>query len=608
VVSVLQWASIVMLLLGVGIGIARPLLVVDGLPIINVRWRAGLSADQRSELERRFGLAVVEREPSTWKYTIADAGRSNLEALVTHPDAADTHFVDRQSFRPSADAAFTEPRLLSERFPVVGRWASERGPWHLLSLALAAALLAAVPRVPLFLWGLPAFLWVWWRSMLARAVPPLTARTLGQFRVVFGLVLFCVVLSDPPPVLPLELHTNVNWLSDWAPVHALAASATACRSLHVTTLVLGGLFVLGLWTRPAYVALVVGIFISRLVELQGRGMHDWDLAMPTLFVLTVVPWGDGFSLDSRLRRRSSGEVRSGTHYGLAIWIPGLMLGLGLVAAAYAKLNESGLAWVTSGAVKYHFLEDAATAPFTWGVWVASHPTVAVLMSLAVIVTETFFIGIIFVRDPWRRFALGCVGLSMFAGFYVFQGIVWSPWVMLFTALLPWPLLDRGAVPLAPAPTTAPLRTWHAALLAALVVHQALVSVSTLEVEPLISHFPMYSNTHESPEEFRRTGRYLFKVGGVDVTGQLEAIPNALGILQGVAEDVADGEGVTVQGGEILTKLRTLRTEYQARYGGNLEVVTVVAEQITFDWQQGQFNPPTRVRIADVRLPDTDCGH
>ena len=605
--AVLQWVSGAILLLAVGVGLARPLLVVDGLPIINVRWRADLSLDQRSTLERRFGLAVVERDPPTWTYTIADAGRANLEALVMHPDVADTHFVDRQRFRLSADASVTEARLISHRFAGVGRWASAQGPRQLLVLALVVALLAAVPSVPVFLWGVPMSLWVWWRSMLARAVPTLTARTLGQFRVVFGLALFCVVLRDPPPVRALELHSTLSWLADWSLVHAVAASATACWVLHVTTLVLAGLFIIGRWTRPAYVALVVGIFASRLVELQGRGMHDWDLAMPTLFALTVVPWGDGFSLDARLAHRPSGEVRAGAHYGLAIWIPGFMLGLGLAAAAYAKLHESGLAWITSGAINYHFLEDAANAPLTWGLWVASHPTVAVLMSLGAVIAEASFIGIIFIRSPWRRLAFGGIGLSLFAGFYVFQGIIWEPWLLLFTALLPWPLLDRGAEATAPASTTAPLRSWHVVLLAVLAVQQALVSVSAVEVEPLISNFPMYSSTLESPEDFRRTRRVLFEIGGDDVTARVEAIPNAPGILLRVAEDVAAGEGIQAQGSQVIATLRTVRNDYQERYGVALDIVTVTAERVTFDWQQGQFNPPTRVWLADLPLSDVVVG-
>ena len=98
-------------------------------------------------------------------------------------------------------------------------------------------------------------------------IPTLTAHSLGHFRVVFGLALFYVVFTDPPNAQPLELHRNYSWLADWSLVHAVAASATACRVLHGITLALAGLFIVrGLWTRPAYVALVVSIFAVGLVD------------------------------------------------------------------------------------------------------------------------------------------------------------------------------------------------------------------------------------------------------------------------------------------------------------------------------------------------------
>ena len=145
------------------------------------------------------------------------------------------------------------------------------------------------------------------------------------------------------------------------------------------------------------------------------------------------------------------------------------------------------------------------------------------------------------------------------------------------------------------------------LLAVLAVQQALVSVSAVEVEPLISNFPMYSSTLESPEDFRRTRRVLFEIGGDDVTARVEAIPNAPGILLRVAEDVAAGEGIQAQGSQVIATLRTVRNDYQERYGVALDIVTVTAERVTFDWQQGQFNPPTRVWLADLPLSDVVVG-
>ena len=171
-----------------------------------------------------------------------------------------------------------------------------------------------------------------------------------------------------------------------------------------------------------------------------------------------------------------------------VWIPGFMLGLAFASAAYAKLTDGGLAWITSGAVKYHFIDDAATAPLTWGLWVAAHPPAAVLLSLGAILTEACFISIIFVRSPGYRLLLGGVGLSLTVGFYVFQGVLWPAWLMLFTALLPWPLLDRGAEASALVSNTAPLRVRHVLLLVALAGQQALVSVSAVSVQPVRLEF------------------------------------------------------------------------------------------------------------------------
>lgn len=433
-------------------------------------------------------------------------------------------------------------------------------------------------------------------------IPTLTARTMGQFRVVFGLALFYVVLVEPPRAHALEMHRNYSWLADWWPVHAVAASATACQVLHVITLVLAGLFTVGLWTRPAYVTLVFGIFLSRLVQLHSSGTHDWDLPLLAFFAMTIVPWGDGFSLDARRARQADGEVRAGPLYGLAIWIPGFMLGLAFAAAAYAKLTNGGLAWITSGAVKYHFIEDASNAPFAWGLWVAAHPTAAVLLSLGAIVVEAAFIGVIFVRSPWRRLLFGGIGLSLFVGFYLFQGVIWRPWLMLFTAFLPWPFLDRGTPPAA-SPTV--LRPWHRSLLAALVVQQSLASLAGIQVEPLISNYPMYSSTFESPEAFeraryRKMQRLLFESGGADISERVQAISNAPENLLNAAEDVASGDDAR---DEVMTSLRGVRSEYQAQFGADLALVTVIAERVTFNWQKGAFNPPVRVRIADVQLPD-----
>ena len=591
--------------------------------LVHVRWQPFVDATERQRLEAGWQLVEgQEVSPATWRYDLTAPSEGRLRAIVEHAAVADTHYIDRQRYTLTPATPRTARRHglitvgstgavgLVDRLGVLlavlaGLCALVRHPRRVSRGAVAAVAHWLQRNIGLI--GAVAWVRPFRPDAVCRwlPIPTLTARSLGKFRVVFGLGLFYIVFTDPPSAQPLELHRNYSWLADWSLVHTVAASATACRVLHGITLALAGLFIVGLWTRPAYVALVVSIFASRLIELHSSGTHNWDLLMLTLFALTVAPWGDGFSFDARLTRRPGGEVRAGPRYGLAIWIPGFTLGLAFAAAAYAKLTISGLAWITSGAVKYHFIEDAANAPVTWGLWVAAHPSAAVLLSLGAVVTEACFISIIFVRSPWRRLLLGGVGLSLMAGFYVFQGVIWEPWLLLFTALLPWPLLDHGAVPPAAVSNTAPLRARHVLLLAALAGQQALVSVSAVEVEPLLSNYPMYSATFESPEVFERSRyrklqRLRFESEGADVSARVQAIPNASEELLDAAENIAAGERIQER---VMTSLLGVRKEYQTRYGADLDVVTVTADRVTFNWQEGRFNSPTRAQVADVPLPD-----
>ena len=68
-------------------------------PQVNVRWSSAVGDQQRAALEARFHLTHGEwRDERTWTYRIADTTRTNVGALVTHPDVEDTHHIDRRSF------------------------------------------------------------------------------------------------------------------------------------------------------------------------------------------------------------------------------------------------------------------------------------------------------------------------------------------------------------------------------------------------------------------------------------------------------------------------------------------------------------------------------
>lgn len=174
------------------------------------------------------------------------------------------------------------------------------------------------------------------RAWLAHRVPPMSAEALGLFRVAFAASLALVVRGTV----------------------AEPTSRTLC-------LVFLGLFAIGLAARVSFVLFVL---VFTRVHLGNTDDHAVALPLKTLWLMTIVPWGAGLSLDARLGRRFGGrpDTVPSRAYGLATWIPMLMLGLAYAAAAFAKMDDVGPRWITGGAVKYFFLVDGhqpvATSP------------------------------------------------------------------------------------------------------------------------------------------------------------------------------------------------------------------------------------------------------
>jgi uncharacterized membrane protein len=118
---------------GFAIDRTQPLVrTVEGGPVVNVRWSADLS-DQRV-LERERAHRIIRRDPvgpRTWQYELRRWSASALERLVRDPAVADTHGIDRGSFRLEVPAPGGLRRLL------VGRTVPAEG-LHLRRNAVAA--------------------------------------------------------------------------------------------------------------------------------------------------------------------------------------------------------------------------------------------------------------------------------------------------------------------------------------------------------------------------------------------------------------------------------------------------------------------------------------
>jgi hypothetical protein len=482
-------------------------------------------------------------------------------------------------------------------------------PSRLPLLALLVAVLAASAA------SYPRVLGTW----LAARVPPLSAFALGMFRFAFGAaMLLAVIRETPPDAMPVEAQRAASWLARQSVIRQLAATPGAAVWLqHCASAGLAA-FALGLWSRTALALAAVSLTLFMGVVLNHKGLHDWGVPLLTLWMLVLVPWHDSFGLQSVVARRR-GVVPvpvSPRARGLALWLPSVTLGVAYAAAAFAKLDTSGLAWITGGAVRFHFLQDAPQAPVEWGLRVAGSDVAAVGLSFAAVVTEGSVWFAALTPSLLVRGLVGIAGIAMLTGFYLFQGVFWPAWWALLLVYLPWPFVDRlhmeheGAAtePTGPAVATA-LSAGASAVVVALVAQQLLVSALRVESEPFLSDFSMYARTWPSKkafsEQFGEKTTYEMSARGRSADEfheWLRATPVFLDAMNEAAGRSMRGERWS---DGTRTVVDAARRAYQAQFGEDLSQVHVRRLVLGFDWNRGAFD--SRSRVLGEGLLELDTG-
>jgi hypothetical protein len=296
----------------------------------------------------------------------------------------------------------------------------------------------------------------WWRSLRVTyfSVDP---RSLGVFRVLFGLVLFSdllrrwaelrfwytnsgllpnhTLLWRPPATHSFSLFFTVSSQREAELGFALCAAAYA-------------MFVLGYRTRLAQVlALLARVSLnSRLSVLENGG----DMVMDLLCLLTLVlPLGTCFSLDAVLLRLR--DERTGPSDASARPPPSeaarrpvvslAVLGLLLQFATIYYFNaaaKSGAAWRDGSAVHYALHQDKLV---TWaGVWMREHLPSEAVHALTWSTLATEWLGFVLIITPvfvrQARLLAVCLMPCLHLGFAVGLNLGgFSPAMMSFFPLL-----------------------------------------------------------------------------------------------------------------------------------------------------------------------------
>lgn len=466
-------------------------------------------------------------------------------------------------------------------------------------------------------------------AIFTRGIAPLDAQALGFYRVCFAIglwwVLRDVTMVDWPA--PGVTHPSNAWLADWEWVQSIANRPELVVSLERVVYGAIALFGIGLWTRSSYVVIVLSLTLWTLVRLQHTGTHPWAVLLVTLWGLLTVRWGDGLSLDrviSHWRGRCLSENRAGRDYGFAVWMPGLVFGTAMFGAAYAKFWVSGVEWILSGAVKYHFVTDAQSAPVDWGLWIASHHWAAVGVSAFGIATEATLVAAVFFRPGWFRAIIGGAGCGLLLGFYLFQNEVWwawwmlwacffTPWSSIWTIVTKWCRVFKVPLPLpssAPSPAAErPLTNAQTVAIGAICSVQLIASALQIEQQPFMSNYPMYSKTYPSTDVFDAGSpmhapiRFMSvtSAGEQDVTQSLERT-DLDGPLRDYLTELSEGKALT---GEMVERLRWISDSFHERSGTRLGVVTLMRDVRAFDWTAGEVRSSG---MSPVLTFDTNTMH
>lgn len=540
---------------------------------VNVTWKAEAPTGARVEAMRQLTLFAADasrissNEPE--RYLLDDGSAENVAAIIRHPLVADTALIDRETNR--ADRMGEDLRsIVSMKYPdwnaLVGRLHSTVRWLNLLPL-FASCLLAtlALRRDG--------------RRWLVERVPMTSPLAMAMLRVTLALILAACVRKS---------------LGEAFQAPALVALAA---------------FGAGLLPRVA-----IGVFAFAVMRAYGGSLDDHDIALPlkTLWLLVLVPWGRGFSVDEIVRRMMGRPPSApGRALGLSVWIPTAMLALAYVAAAFAKLDDGGLAWITSGAVRFIFIADSWQAPTTWGRAIAASDLLSVLFSAAALTAEAAMLLVLVSTHRALRIVGGLLAFGLHAGFYIFQGLIWTWWWALLPAFLPWQWLAdaierrrEGVSPSGP--------SLHPAIALAVflaILQQPIVSLLRYEYSFVLSDFPMYANVYGvnvSKAEFAAFADTNYQplpivslrppAGAVEAESRLREI-GAGAALAGPVRDM-------LKTGTLLpsaaTAVSTVASRYRTRYGQAPPPVDVIVDTWRFDWAVAGFRPREQERkIATI---------
>jgi hypothetical protein len=204
----------------------------------------------------------------------------------------------------------------------------------------------------------------------------------------------------------LGIDVNVPWIN----FLAMPLLIAACL-----------LFALGKWTKPAIIAIIIGIFYLKGVRDSFSGdVHHREIPIFAILILFLCSKCDRmFGIDARRKKREPIEAWEASWPLRAMQV---YIAMFYFWALMAKVRLSGLDWFTGGgriqevlisrAVRDGFTPTGEVVNLSLGWELAQMPDLVWLFGAIVFLFELFFPLILLVRD-WRLKLLALLGATGF---------------------------------------------------------------------------------------------------------------------------------------------------------------------------------------------------
>ena len=217
----------------------------------------------------------------------------------------------------------------------------------------------------------------------------------------------------------------------------LLFTPAAFRVIHAVTIAAGLAALIGLLTRASLFVFALGIwfFVAHLYSYADVH-HESALFLIFLLLLAFAPCDRHLSVDAVLRRKRAGSHRD-DRSDMALWplrLAHVLLAMTYFSAGASKLISGGMAWMNGYTLENYVFGDAVTRGFPFGIWLAQHHTLSILLSVFTIVFELgFFVSLLV---PRLAPLILLTGIFFHIGLYAAAGHDFFPhMVLLFLCLM-----------------------------------------------------------------------------------------------------------------------------------------------------------------------------